>query len=97
MLLEKRDLTKIQCGIRKTVMGLHTGIDGYRRCGIHQNTVRDSENVNGIRELNATGVAGLTKIWALMWDGKENYVRESDERNWGFGIFVMRVRDTAFS
>ena len=43
-------------------MGLHTGIDGYRRCGIHQNTVRDSENVNGIRELNATGVAGVTKI-----------------------------------
>ena len=32
-----------------------------------------------------------------MWDGKENYVRESDERNSGFGIFVMRVRDTAFS
>ena len=97
MLLEKRDLTKIQCRIRKTVMGLHTGIDGYRRCGIHQNTVRDSENVNGIRELNATGVAGLTKIWALLWYGKENYVRESDERNSGFGIFVMRVRDTAFS
>ena len=48
MLLEKRDLTKIQCGIRKTVMGLHTGIDGYRRCGIRQNTVRDSEKVNGI-------------------------------------------------
>ena len=33
MLLEKRDLTKIQCGIRKTVMGLHTGIDGYGDAG----------------------------------------------------------------
>ena len=78
-------------------MGLHTAIDGYRRCGIHQNTVRDSKNVNGIRELNATGEAGLTKIWALMCNGKENYIRESDERRSGFGIFVMRVRDTVFS
>ena len=39
---------KIQCGIRKKLTGLHTGIDGYWRCGIRQNTVRDSEKVNGI-------------------------------------------------
>ena len=71
MLLEKRDLTKIQCGIRKTVMGLHTGIDGYRRCGIHQNTVRDSENVNGIRELNAAGEEGFD----------QNTVRDSENGN----------------
>ena len=59
--------------------------------------MRDSGNVKGIRELTATREAGLTKIWALMWDGKENDIRESDDRSWGCGIFVMRVRDTAFS
>ena len=47
--------------------------------------------------MNASGEAGLTKIWALMWDGKENDIRESDERSSEFGIFVMRVWDTAFS
>jgi len=59
--------------------------------------VRDWENVNRIQELTATGEAGLAKIWARMWDGKENDIWESDERSSGCGIFVIRVRDTAFS
>ena len=72
-------------------------LNATREEGFDQNNVRDSKNVNGIRELYATREAGLTKIWALMWNGKENYIRESDERRSGFGIFVMRVRDTVFS
>ena len=55
--------------------------------------MRDSGNVKGIRELTATGEAGLTKIWALMWDGKENDTRESDDRSWGCGIFVKKGRE----
>ena len=62
---------KIQCGIQKKLTGLHTGIDGYRRCGIRQNTVRDSENVNGIRELNAAGEEGFD----------QNTVRDSENGN----------------
>lgn len=89
-------MTKIfKCGIRKRLQD--TGIECYWRCGIRQNTVRDWENVNGIQELTATGNAGLTKIWALMWDGKENDIRDSGERSSGCGIFVMRVRDRVFS
>ena len=60
-----------RCGIRKKLTGLHTGIDGYWRCGIRQNTVRDSEKVNGIRELNAAGEEGFD----------QNTVRDSENGN----------------
>ena len=66
-----RDSTKIQCGVRKKLTGLHTGIDVYRTCGIRQNTVWDSENVNGIQELNATREEGFD----------QNTVRDSENGN----------------
>ena len=66
-----RDSPKYSAGFRKKLTGLHTGIDGYRRCGIRQNTVRDSENVNGIRELNAAGEEGFD----------QNTVRDSENGN----------------
>ena len=36
-----------------------------------QNTVRDSENINGIRDLIATREAGFAKIWAQMLNRAE--------------------------
>ena len=44
------DLTTKQCGIQETLTGFN------------QNTVRDSGNVNGIRDLTATQEAELHRI-----------------------------------
>ena len=51
------------------------------------NTLRDAGNVNGIRDLSATLGAGFSKIWTLIWEGKETI----------FGIAMKEVRDVGFS
>ena len=53
--------------------------------GLDQNTVWDSRNVNGIHSLSATRKAELT--------GKENDIRESDDRSSGYGILIKTKRD----
>ena len=61
--------------------------------------MRDSGNVKGIQELTATGEAGLTKIWALMWDGKENDIRKKlgmrhfRDKCSRYGILVKKGRE----
>ena len=48
------------------------GLEGYSRVPrFDQNTVRDSEKVNGIRDLTATWEAGFEKIWAWISDELE--------------------------
>lgn len=48
------------------------GLEGYSRVPrFDQNTVRDSEKVNGIRDFTATWGAGFEKIWAWISDELE--------------------------
>ena len=49
--------------------------------------MRDAGNVNGIRDLSATLEAGFSKIWTLIWEGKETILE----------IAMKEVRDVGFS
>ena len=65
------------------------GVEGYSRVPrFDQNTVRDSEKVNGIRDLTATWGAGFEKIWAWISDEleKKTIVGIADDQRSGNSV-----------
>ena len=65
------------------------GLEGYSRVPrFDQNTVRDSEKVNGIRDLTATWGAGFEKIWAWISDEleKKTIVGIADDQRSGNSV-----------
>ena len=69
---------------------MHQGLERYTRDpGFVQNSLRDSGNVNGIRDL----IAGLAEIWARgIW--QENVIRDSDDKSLGYQIIVKKDRES---
>ena len=69
---------------------MHQGLERYTRDpGFVQNSLRDSGNVNGIRDL----IAGLAEIWAR-GNWQENVIRDSDDKSLGYQIIVKKERES---
>ena len=69
---------------------MHQGLERYTRDpGFVQNSLRDSGNVNGIRDL----IAGLAEIWAR-GNWQENVIRDSDDISLGYQTIVKKERES---
>ena len=69
---------------------MHQGLERYTRDpGFVQNSLRDSGNVNGIRDL----IAGLAEIWAR-GNWQENVIRDGDDKSLGYQIIVKKERES---
>jgi len=65
---------------------VHQGMERYTRDpGFVQNSLRNSGNVNGIRDL----IVGFAEIWGR-GIRKENVIRDSDDKSLGYGIIVKK-------
>ena len=70
---------------------IYQGLEGYSRDpGLDRNTVRDSGNVNGIRDLTATKEAGF----AAIYQGREGFSRDLgfDRSKVGDSDFCVKPR-----